>query len=265
MGMNGFLRVLDLDRGTDSQLTTEGMSEFGIWTPDGRRVVFDWVATGAPNLFWQPVDGSSPPERLTQSKNIHFPASWSPDGQTLAFSEIDANADAGYDIVLLHIADRRVTPFLNSRFSERNPQISPDGHWIAYESNESGREEVYVRPFPGAGGKWQVSGEGGYDPLWARDGRELFYRKDGAKRATEVYAVDIRTGPEFSIAKPRLLFTGPDDIQRHGVNNVWDITPDGKRFLMVKRGERKAQPVTELVLVQNWFEEIRRLVPTGKK
>ncbi len=260
LGLEGFLHLLDLDRGSVSKLTTEGMAEWGIWSPDGRRFAFDWVETGTPNLFWQGVDGSSPMERLTQSPNMQFPGSWSPDGRTLAFIERDNVAD-NYDILVLHVDDRTVTPFLKTRFNESNPQISPDGRWLAYVSSESGRDEVYVRPFPGPGGKWQVSTGGGFHPLWSRDDRELFYRKDGEKGATEIYAVDVRPSPGFSCGKPRLLFTGPDDLQSGGAISVWDISPDGRRFLMVRMGQRDSRPVTELVLVQNWLKEIERPAP----
>lgn len=259
LGMTGFLRVMDLDRGTDSKLTTEGVADFGVWTPDGRRVAFDWVGKGVPNIYWQPIDGSEPMERLTRSENIQWPSSWSPDGRALAFLEADATIDAGYDIHVLQLADRRVTPFLKTRFNEFNPFFSPDGRWLAYTSDESGREEIYVRPFPGPGGKWQVSDQGGVNPLWSRDGKELFYMAPGQEGPVGVYAVDVRTDPDFWAGKPRLLFSTAADIQWDSASTIWDITPDGKKFLMVELGERKARPVTELVLVQNWSEEIRRL------
>ena len=264
VGIKGVIRVLDLERGTDSRLTTEGYAQVGVWTPDGRRIVFDCVETGVPNLYWQPCDGSSPKERLTQSENMQLPGSWSPAGQTLAFNEVNTDAEAGYDIRLLHLTDRKTVPFLESRFIEVNPSISPNGNWLAYQSNESGRSEVYVRSFPGPGEKWQVSGDGGADPLWSRDGRELFYRRSRSDRGIEVFAVDVRTGPEFSSVKSRLLFAVQDSFQA-GVARCWDISPDGKKFLMVKSEHRKPLPVIELVLVQNWLEELERLAPSGKR
>ena len=264
LGMEGHIWVLDLNRGTASKLTSEGMSELAAWTPDGRRVVFDWLNTGVPNIYWQPVDGSSPMERLTQGEYFQWPGSWTPDGKTLAFVEDHADTETGYDIQLFNVRDRRVTPFLNSRFSERYPEISPDGHWIAYVSDESGRDEVYVQPFPGPGGKWQISNEGGAEPLWSRDSRQLFYRQSWSQRENQVSVADVRTGPVFSAGKPRLLFTAQDYVGMGQIRS-WDISPDGKHFLVVKMEERKSRPLTELVLVQNWFEELKRLVPTGKK
>jgi serine/threonine-protein kinase len=263
-GMECHIWVLDLNRGTASKLTSEGLSQFVAWTPDGRRIIFDWLNTGVPNIYWQPVDGSSPMERLTESEHSQYPASWTPDGETLAFLERPEDIGVGYDIQLLHIRDGRVTPFLSSRFNETFPEISPDGHWIAYTSDESGRREVYVQPFPGPGGKWQISNEGGTEPLWSRDGTQLFYQQLWSQRENQVSAVDVRTGPVFSAGKPRLLFT----VQSYsGMSSIrtWDISPDGKHFLVVKMEERKSRPLTELVLVQNWFEELKRLVPTGKK
>ena len=129
-------------------------------------------------------------------------------------------------------------------------------------SNESGRREVYVRPFPGPGGKWLISQEGGAQPLWARNGKQLFYRSGGGKG--EVWVVDIRTDGGFSPSKPRLLFNTPGLGGAGAPIRGWDLSLDGQRFLMVKNEELKPTPVTELVLVMNWFEEFKRLSPTGK-
>ena len=151
-----------------------------------------------------------------------------------------------------------MTPFLNSEVVEAWPVISPDGRWLAYASNESETREVWVRPFPEPGGKIQISNEGGISPIWSKDGSQLFYRKgDG------VWVVDINTEGGFSSSKPRLVF------KEKGLNatiplRAWDLWPDGQGFLMTKRGESKYQQVDEILIIQNWFEELKRLVPVKK-
>jgi len=197
-------------------------------------------------------------ERLTTSDSSQYPGSWSPDGATLAF--VGVYPGTGGDLLLLDLRGHRVTPFLNSRFPAWYPEFSPDGRWMAHVSFESGREEVYVRPFPGPGGKWQISHEGGREPLWARDGKRLFYRSGEAEDWPLVWAVDVRTDGGFSPGKPRLLFRAPG-LGVGGPIRAWDLSLDGRRFLMVKLEERKSQPVTEMILVQNWLEELKRLVP----
>lgn len=196
-------------------------------------------------------------ERLTTSEYGQRPGSWSSDGNTLAF--VDSRPDTGDDIALLDVHSKRVTPFLNSKYSEWYPEFSPDGRWMAYTSDESNRQEVYVRPFPGPGIKQQVSIEGGSEPLWARNGRQLFFRRED-----QVWAVDVRTDVGLTTGKPRLLFEKPGCVRTYPVR-AWDLSLDSQRFLMVKFENRRPTPVTEMVLVQNWLEELKRLVPTGKK
>jgi hypothetical protein len=252
--------VYDLNRGTASRLTAEGKTSYVTWTPDGKQVAFDWLKSGPPNLHWQLADGSSAMERLTTSDYWQMQGSWSPDGATLAF--VERPPDTNWDILLLDLRSRRVTPFLNSRaWGEGWPEFSPDGRWMAYVSDESGRWEVYVRTFPGPGGKWLISQEGGQEPLWARTGKQLFYRQWDKN---QVWVVDIRTDGGFSASKPRLLFKAPG-LGLGGPIRSWDLSLDGQRFLMVKNEEAKPTPVTEMVLVMNWFEELKRLAPSGKK
>jgi serine/threonine-protein kinase len=249
--------VYDLNRGTASRLTGEGWVQYPIWTPDGKRLVFGWCASGPQNLYWENADGSSPMERLTTSENWQYPGSFTPDGSTLAF--VEDYAETGEDIRLLDMKSRRMTPFLNSKANERCPEFSPDGRWLAYSSNESGRYEVCVRPSPGPGGRWQISKEGGDQPVWSKDGKQLFYRQ-----AAQVWVADIRTERGFSAGKPRLLFEQRGLVGGYPIRG-WDLWPDGQAFQMVKAGEGKPQPATEIILVQNWLEELKRLVPAGKK
>jgi Tol biopolymer transport system component/predicted Ser/Thr protein kinase len=249
--------VYDLIKGTNSSLTSEGRAVYPIWTPDGKRLLFSWNRSLVNNLFWQHYDGSSPMERFTTSEFNQYPGSWSADGKTVAF--VEARPDTAYDIAMLDVPSRRVTQFLNSQFNEQFPEFSPDGRWIAYSSNESKRDEVYVTPFPGADMKSQVSSEGGIQPLWAKNGKQLFYRWQD-----QVWVVDVKTDGGFATSKPHMLFE-KSGYSSSGINRSYDLSLDGQRFLMVKREQRKPTPITELTLIQNWFEELKRLLPTEKK
>jgi serine/threonine-protein kinase len=161
----GGLWLYDLARGTLTRLT-ESRSNYPIWTPDGKRLTFLSAVGGTIGLSWMLADGSGAPERLTTSENGQYPGSWSPDGQVLAFSEPDPTT--GYDIWMLGLqGDRKPRPFLQTPANESGPIFSPDGRWVAYLSDETGRNEIYVRPFPGPGGKMQISTEGGTEPMWA--------------------------------------------------------------------------------------------------
>ncbi len=256
LGREGQVWIYDLTRGTNSRLTREGRATFEIWAPDGKRILFSWQKSLAPNLFWQPYDGSSPMERVTTSECNQHPGAWSSDGKTVALTEWHP-ADTLHDIAVWDARSGRVTPFLNSPFSEKFPEFSPDGRWIAYTSDESNRNEVYVRPFPGPGLKQQISSDGGTEPLWARDGKQLFYRN----QQSQFWVVDVRTEGGFATSRPRLLFEKLGFSSGDPIRD-YDLSLDGKRFLMVKLDQRNPTPVTEMILVQNWFEELKRLVPT---
>ncbi len=257
LGQEWQVWVYDLSRGTNSKLTGEGTAIFPIWTPDGKRILFGWRKSLSPNLFWQLYDGSAPMERLTTSEYPQVPGSWSRDGKTVAF--VETNPVSGFDILILDVSSGRMTPFLNSRSDEGYPEFSPDGRWIAYASNETTRNEIYVRPFPGPGMKQQVSSQGGIHPMWERDGKKLFYR-----RQDQVWVVDVQTDGGFAASKPSLLFEKSGYVGGSPIRG-WDLSFDSQRFLMVKYEERKPSPVTEMVLVQNWLEELKRLVPAGKE
>ena len=192
--------VYHLDRGTLTRLTFENDNRDPLWTPDGKRVVYTSLRNGLYGLYWRPADGSGPEELLSASKNWVFANSWSADGRFLAFGEQDPKT--GFDILILPVGgDRKPYPFVRSSFREWFGEFSPDGRWIAYESNESGRSEVYLRPFPGPGGKWQVSTEGGARPEWSRDGRELFYFE-----SDRIMRVTVDSGHALAVGRPELLF-----------------------------------------------------------
>jgi eukaryotic-like serine/threonine-protein kinase len=268
---------IDLERTTRTRFTAGGISAFPVWAPDGSRVAFQSTAPGPWNLFWKPVDGRADAEPVLRAADSsvarsvpstgesllpgtlptlsgagpQFPTSWSPDGSTLAFHERKPNGDR--DIWVVSPGSDPV-PFLLTPFDERSPRFSPDGKWLAYVSDESGRNDVYVQPFPGPGPKWLVSTDGGIDPVWSRDGRELFYRKDD-----EMMAVSVAPKGEFSAGRPQRLFEIRFDAGDNGPN--YDVSRDGKWFVM----PRSAQgPVPgELHLVLNWFSEVTARTQAG--
>ena len=254
---DGQIWVYDLGRDTLTRLTFEGGANIDpVWTPDGKRIAFK----GAGNrLFWQPADGSAGPEALTSSELAanNVPGSWTPDGQVLTFMEV--NLDTGYDLYTLPLKDGKPQPFLRTPSLETAPRFSPDGHFIAYASDESGRFEIYARPYPGPGGKWQISTEGGTEPVWNPKGRELFYRI-----GNKMMDVDIATQPTFSAGKPKMLFEGPYVLTPRSFPD-YDVTPDGQRFLMLKPSEQEQVATTQINIVLNWFDELKQKVPAGKK
>jgi Tol biopolymer transport system component len=191
--------------------------------------------------------------------------SFSPDGQRMAF--IESNPTTGYDIWVMRMSDpsaasgqvRKAEPFIRTPFNESAPQFSPDGHWLAYVSNESGRNEIYVVAYPGPGGKWQISTEGGTEPVWNRNGRELFFRD-----ANKMMAVDVAAQASFASGRPHTLFEGPYALTPATFPN-YDVSLDGQRFLMLKPMASAEPPPTQINVVLNWFEELKQKVPTGKQ
>jgi Tol biopolymer transport system component len=248
--------VYELARDTMTRLTFEGTGNASpVWTPDSSRIAFQSNKDDPTSIFWQKADGSGGLEKLTSSEYFRAPWSWSADGQLLSFGE--NNPTTGFDIWVLDMKDRKAVPFLRTPFYEIG-SLSPDGRWMAYTSNESGRPEVYVQPYPGPGGKWQISTDGGMDVRWSANGRELTYRN-----GDKMMAVDITTQPAFSAGKPKMLFEGPYTPSSPNFS-YYDVSADGQRFLMLKPVEQ-AQGVTQINVVQNWTEELKRRVPAGTK
>ena len=253
----------DLTRGTMTRLTSEGRNARAIWTPDGKSITYGYASGGNENLVLSPVDGSGPAERLVTSPNLKYASAWSKSDQTLVFVET-RSPETGLDIMVMPPSgDRRPRPLLETRFDEAYPDFSPDGRWLAYASNESGRSEVYVRPYPGPGPRQQVSANGGTGPAWSHDGRELFFTTTqtagGQATLTGMMVAPITLEPTFSAGPPRQLFEG-----RYGATGgirSYDVTPDSKRFLMVQQKERPTVAASELIFVQNWLEEVKARVP----
>jgi eukaryotic-like serine/threonine-protein kinase len=244
---NDQIWVYDLERSTLSPQTLRWNNNEVIWTPDGNRLTFTSTRGTASNLFWQPADGSGPAERLTTSAHWQSAQAWSPDGKTLVF----LGNDNTHTIWILQVdGDRRPRPFLHVPFLRDPARLSPNGRWLAYVSDESGREEVYVVPFPGSGGRWPISTDGGSQPVWARNGQELFYRS-----GDRMMAVAVTTDATFGASKPRLLFEAkaPPDTAPN-----YDVTPEGE-FLMIEPGESDTPP-SQINVVLNWLQEVRQRV-----
>jgi len=261
------LWVYDTGGSRLTRLTFGGVNVSAVWTPDGRRVIYasypDLTAR-AGELRSVPADNSAPPIKLAPFDDRAAATSISSDGKTLAVVRFKGGNSNTGDIVTVALSDTSQSPagdkrprdFLASPFNERHAAFSPDGRWMAYTSNESGRDEVYVVPFPGPGGKSQVSTAGGAMPRWNRNGRELFYLN-----GTKMMAVEVTTTPAFSASAPVPLFDIPP-YSNPSAGTPYDVAPDGKRFVMLKDGgASNGQDELKLRVVLNWFEELRRLAP----
>jgi len=249
----GAVEIHDLGRGSRFRLPRGDAIDLrvNLWTLDGRHVIF----TSGAHLFWQAADGSGPPELLRAVLGEQHASSWTPDGQQLAIEEFLGDRTTDFDIVLLPLqGEQPAQPLLRTPARERRPRISPDGRWIAYVSNESGREEVYVQSFPKLGNKVAVSTAGGNEPHWSRDGRELYYLTDRSQKSV-LMAVSITTEPAFHAGPPTTL--GETDGRRR---YTYDVLPTRRQFVAIQRVPDSGIH-TELHLVLNWFEELRRLAP----
>ncbi len=246
--------IWDLGRETLDRLTRDpGMDMHSIWTPDSREVVYSSVRGGTFDVYQRAADGTGEVMQLTETAENLFPSSISPDGKLLIYRVGTTASDLG---VLSLEGEEPPEPLLASEFGERNGEISPDGRWLTYQSDESGEDRIYVRPFPDVdSGRIPISARGGTEPLWSPDGSELFYRSGDS-----LMAVPVRTEPAFEAGSPEVLFTGSYSVT---IGRMYDVAPDAQKFLMVKPVETtEGGAPNHVVLVQNWFEELERLVPT---
>jgi serine/threonine-protein kinase len=251
------LWLLDLSRNTLAPFVTGGgSSQAPVWTADGRRVAYRATRNGSRNLFWKAADGTGDEERLTSKEGvIDTPTSASPDGQWLVYGATAGQSSGGVTLWRLALRGDRVSqPVTDSPAYETDGQVSTDGKWLAYQSVASGLSEVFVRPFPGPGPSRQVSNGGGTEPLWSRDGRELFYLQ-----GNKLLAVDVATTPTLSVSEPRPLFEGRYRTNLNA-NTAYGVSADGRRFLRIQQAQsNRAADHVEVVL--DWFDELRQLAP----
>jgi serine/threonine-protein kinase len=255
----------DLARGTFTRLTSDRIVAYSApaWTSDGQRVVFTTWFDGEVGLGWLPADGSGPVEPWVRGAGMRsfertHPAIL-PDGSGVIMTGLAPGA-AVEDLLIVSLAgEKRLVPLFEGPGVERNPAIAPDGRFLVYDSDESGRNEVYVRPFPNVGARrWQISVNGGAFPVWSRGGREILYKDDPGR----VMAVAVRADgvDELNFSRPEPLFTFGD--KGCCLDRDLDVTSDGERFLFfVPAGAASNRATVELVLLQNWVEELKRLVP----
>jgi serine/threonine-protein kinase len=241
--------IYEFERGTLTRLSFGEDDDTPTWSRDGKHIAWSSSRGGVPNLFWKSADGSGPDERLTTSTHAQFPYSFSPDGKALLF--LDHDRSTGDDLWILPLeGDRTPRPYLRTPFKEQEASFSPDGRWISYVSNESGREEVYVAPYQGSSGRVQVSTDGGSAPAWSPRGGQLFYRQ-----GDKMMSVSIETRSSLTVGKPVHLFDAKDE-------DGFDVSPDGQRFLMIKKSEGRSV-AQQIDIVLGWFDEVRRRVPVG--
>jgi len=252
--------VWDLKRETLTRLTLDPTADTNpVWTPDSRRLIFASARGGGwSNLFEQAADNTGAIERLTTSPNGQVPTSIVPDGTRVLFSEVSPKTNSDVHVLTL-AAPRSTQPLIQTAFEERSAEISPDGRWLAYQSNESGTDQIYVRPFPNVDdGRWQISMAGGFAPAWARSGRELFYATPAALMSVTVRS----TGTTFAAENPTKVFDTAAYLI--GQSRTYDVAPDGQRFLMIKpsqTGQDRAASAPCLTVVEHWTEELKQRVP----
>jgi eukaryotic-like serine/threonine-protein kinase len=242
--------IRDLARGVNSRFTFgEGNNGVSVWSPDGATIVFRSDRSGLYDLYEKPSSGQGEEKILLKSDEPKFATDWSRDGRYIAFAS--QNQKTGWNAwALPTFGDRKPIPIVVGAFAETLPKFSPDVRFVAYQSNESGRAEIYVQSFPTPSGKWQASSSGGSDPAWSADGKKLFYRAADQK----LMAVDVEAGETFKAGIPQALF--PARVQPGTARNKYVVSVDGKRFLMISPLGREALTPTTVVL--NWSAELAR-------
>jgi len=236
-------------------LTFEGDNTRPVWSPDGKRIAFSSVRDDAlTSVYVKAADGSGKAELLYSSEHLPnsggtIPCGWAPDGKSLVVEFLDENAS---NLMAVFSDDAKEQVLVDTPAAEQVASLSPDGRWLAYASDEAGQAQIFVRAYPGPGGKWQISTDGGFSPRWSPDGKQLFFRWD-----RKLWSVQVDSGADsFRASRPRLLF---DDLPPVAVDGNYDIL-DSERLLVVEPAGDDAEPVGVTVVV-NWLDDLRRRVP----
>jgi dipeptidyl aminopeptidase/acylaminoacyl peptidase len=259
-GPNHDFYVYDFARAVLSKMTTDGVSHWPVWSPDGAKLAY----RSGPMMAWRmwqiPADRSRSPEQLPGTGLSQNAESWSPDGRAIAYTALTPEAGSHIMVASLE-GDHQSRPFADIKAPAGSPKFSPDGHWLAYCSNESGKAQAYVQAFPGPGPKIQVSNDGGTDPVWKRSAGELYFRN-----GDKMMAVSVSTAPTFTAGRPQMLWEGR---YSHGMSTScgppgatssnYDITADGQRFLMVKDEAPDTAFSRQIVVVLGWADEVTRI------
>jgi eukaryotic-like serine/threonine-protein kinase len=240
-------------------MTNDGLSHGPTWTPDSKRLAFRSWKAGTMTMWWQPSDRSGPAERLTNVGLRQSVDEFSRDGRYMTFDQMEIGTGP-HVWVLPIVGERTPKPVTTSNAFQGSAKFSPDGKWLVYCSTESGRAEVYVQSWPGPGPKIQISSDGGTDPIWRRDGKEIFYRN-----GDKMMAVPVDLGPPLRAGRPALLWEGAysqglsSSCGMPGPTSAnYDVTADGRRFLMVKDNDRDVRS-TKIVVIVNWAEELKAI------